>query len=357
MAKSPIPVLNFSDGCPDCGTREVTLPQSLPDLGDDFNWHARDYEGFRMFMLEELAARFPERSRWTAADQEVVLVESLAWALDQVSDMLDRVTHEGSLEIARRTDSIQRLLNLIGYYPDPDEKLEAARLNGPRAVHNQRRMVTVDDYALRLEEHPLVVQAHSMVQWRGSWNIIRIAPILWGNFKLDNKLTTLPANKEKELKDFRYKNRLPLVPANTYGEELLIWLETYRMSGQEIRLENPVWVGVIFSVSVRVGRNYYKSEVKRALLDVLSNKSGGFFEMGRLRFGEDLHSSDLIQTVMQVDGVENICILRFSRVDNPDQTITDTIVLSGLEVAVCDNNPKNPGRGWLQIDCQGGRLG
>ena len=42
--------------CPDCGVREVHLPAPLPKVGDDFDWLVRDYDGFRMFMLEELAA-------------------------------------------------------------------------------------------------------------------------------------------------------------------------------------------------------------------------------------------------------------------------------------------------------------
>ena len=75
----------------------------------------RDYDGFRLFMLEELAARFPERTRWTPADMEVVLVEQLAALLDQLSDMLDRIAGEGYLETARRPDSVRRLLGLIGY--------------------------------------------------------------------------------------------------------------------------------------------------------------------------------------------------------------------------------------------------
>ena len=54
------------------------MPRALPALGDDFDWLLRDYDGFRLFMLEELAARYPERRRWTPADLEVVLVEALA---------------------------------------------------------------------------------------------------------------------------------------------------------------------------------------------------------------------------------------------------------------------------------------
>ena len=115
MAQTPESHLIFADGCSDCATREVDLPEPLPMLGDDFDWLLRDYDGFRLFMLEELAARYPERRRWTPADMEVVIVETLSVVLDQLSDMLDRVRAEAFLEIARRPESVRRLLAMIGY--------------------------------------------------------------------------------------------------------------------------------------------------------------------------------------------------------------------------------------------------
>ena len=115
MADTPVSELVFKGNCPDCGAREVHLPAALPKPGDDFDWRVRDYDGFRMFMLEELAARFPERNRWTPADLEVVLVEVLATVLDQLSDMLDRVANEAFLETARRPETVRNLLSFIGY--------------------------------------------------------------------------------------------------------------------------------------------------------------------------------------------------------------------------------------------------
>ena len=68
MALNPTVRLEYAGGCPDCGRRHVELPPVLPTIGDDFDWDLRDYDGFRLFMLEALAARFPERHRWTPAD-------------------------------------------------------------------------------------------------------------------------------------------------------------------------------------------------------------------------------------------------------------------------------------------------
>ena len=57
-------------------------------------------------LLEELAARFPERPNWAPADMEVVLVEALAVVLDQLADMQDRVQAEAFLETAHHNASV-----------------------------------------------------------------------------------------------------------------------------------------------------------------------------------------------------------------------------------------------------------
>jgi len=99
MARAPRQRLIFDDGCADCGRRVAELPRPLPAVGDDFDWQLRDFDSFRRFLLQDLAARFPERERWTPApaDLEIVLQENLAAVLDQLSDMLDRVASEATL--------------------------------------------------------------------------------------------------------------------------------------------------------------------------------------------------------------------------------------------------------------------
>ncbi len=191
MADEPQVTLEYTEGCGDCGKRHVELPAPLPAVGDDFDWDVRDYDGFRLFMLEELAARFPERRNWAPADMEVVLVETLSVVLDQLSDMNDRIQSESFLETARRPDTVRRMLEMIGYKPllhidkpllesiakttptlDNNQKLEMlwdyypnlmdeAKLAGPRSIHQQHRMVTQDDYRNQLLGHPLVLDIDS----------------------------------------------------------------------------------------------------------------------------------------------------------------------------------------------------
>lgn len=391
MADNPKTRLSFEGRCPDCAERRIDLPPPLPVVGDDFDWMVRDFDSFRRFMLEELAARFPERTRWTPADMEVVLLEVLAAVLDQLSDMADRVAAEAFLETARRPESVRRLLGLIGYdaataaglvddssdmgnVETREEKLErlwrqnralmdTARQEGPRAIHTQRRMVTVEDYANRLKEHPLVLRAHAWSEWSGSWTTIRAAVVLWKDSLLDQDELEYPIELQEMVNNFHFKQGLwPLVwkpESPTIRTALRPCLDAYRMLGQEVLLEDILPVGIKMSLSIRVADNFFRSEVHHAVQDALGTGPGGFFEPGRLGFGEDLFAGDIFQVVMSLDGVENVCLNRFKRFGDhyPDQANTGQIVLEELEIAVCNNDPANPERGFYNLSLHGGRRG
>ncbi|MCP4657390.1 MAG: hypothetical protein GY856_18445 [bacterium] len=397
MAELPQAKLTFRGRCPDCGERRVLLPEPLPAVGDDFDWQVRDYDGFRLFMLEQLAARFPERRRWTPADLEVVLVEALAAVLDQLSDMLDRVASEAFLETARRPESVRRLLQLIGYdavqhavaakqispAATDDEAIdknkaaldafwlrsphamEMARQAGPRSVHVQHRMVTVDDYARRLEDHPLVLRAHSWSRWTGSWTTIRVAVICWANHLLDECLEQISGEDEEiceKIERFHMERGLSLpdlTATPSIRAVLRSYIDAYRMVGQEVMLEDARPVGIAMALSLRLAENFFQSEMRRAVAQALGGGPEGFFRPGRLRFGEDLYASDVVQAVMAVDGVESVCLNRFKRLGSrfPDRSGSGNIVLDGLEVAVCDNDPAEPERGYYRLSLHGGRKG
>lgn len=413
MAQSPVPELSFSVfACPDCGERTYRLPGPLPDIGDDVDWRARDFDGFRRFMLEELAARFPERTQWTPADLEVVLVEVLAAVLDQLSDMTDRVAHEATLETARHPASVRRLLSFIGYdavtaafstgvisidpvadrgeavkaldqlWLDEPHVMDGARAEGPARVYDQHRMVTVDDYALRLDDHPMVLRAKSSSDWTGSWETISVAVILADTgWRLDTvfphpadpAIVALPPAERRKAEE-----RIARLRARTeaYHKEIglapPLWetrpslrgiirplIDAYRMATQPVDLIDAVPVGIAIVVSLVVRPTYFRSEVRRAAETALGNGAGGFFEPGRLGFGEDLFASDLIAMLMGLDGVENVCLIRFKRVgdSNPENAETARIRLDGLEIAVCDNDRARLERGYVQIRVNGGARG
>lgn len=383
MAELPRPVLEFQDSCRQCARREVVIPGPLPEIGDDFDWLTRDFEGFRRFMLEDLAARFPERARWTPADLEVVLIEAFAAVLDQLSDMLDRVTAEGTLETARRPESVRRLLTLIGVdavrdagvadaqalqklWEQEPARMDAARRAGPRSVHAQRRMVSLEDYASSLEAHPLVNRAQAALEWGGAWNIVRVAATLLEDSHLDDEVFARapdPARLAADLEAFHRDRELPPLAefpvAVTFRMLLHTYIERHRMLGQDVRLHDAERVGIELALSIRVRPQYFQSEVRREVEQALGRGRTGFFRPGRLRFGEDLYIADVIQALMALDGVENVCVNRFKRLGRQfaDQSVGGRIVLSGLEIAVCDNQPGSPEHGYFRVNLHGGRAG
>jgi hypothetical protein len=398
-------LLRFDHSCRACARREVRLPPVLPAVGDDFDWKVRDFEGFRRFMLEDLAARFPERKRWTAADMEVVLVEAFAAALDQLSDMLDRVAAEATLETARRPDSVLDLLSLVGhdvlgpamrlglppfdgfcslgeeaqrrqlgeYWLANPDQMDEARRAGPRAIRTQRRMVSLEDYALRVEAHPLVNRAQAALEWNGAWPLVRVAVTLSNDRDLEQDpfapsapFSAADAERlRKETEDFHSHHDLPPLAEfpdpPSFRMLLHSYIEAFRMLGQEVKLQPAELVPIELALSIRVKPGYFQSEVRREAERALGRGPDGFFQPGRLRFAEDLHAADIIQALMTIDGVENVCVNRFKRLglQFADESARGVIRLSGLEIAVCDNDndPQNADRGYFRLSLHGGRPG
>jgi len=276
----------------------------------------------------------------------------------------------GETETAEERDEREkaRRRRLAGYWLANPQAMEEARRAGPRSIHVQHRMVTVDDYARRLEEHPLVLRAHAWESWTGSWTTVRVAIIAWENRLLD-AAPAYPAELWKAIAGFHKERELPIplpeppqplpVPVPSIRTLLTLYVDVYRMAGQEVVLDDAAPVPITLALSVRVAEDFYQSEVRRAVKEVLGTGPLGFFRPGRLQFGEDLHASDVIEAVMALDGVENVCLNRFKRLGGefPDQVLSGRILLEGLEVAVCDNDPANPGRGYFRLTLHGGRKG
>lgn len=394
MAETPRPDLVFEGGCPDCGERRIRPPDPLPGVPDDFDWQARDYDSFRLAMMQDLVARAPERTRWTPADMEVVIVELLAAALDRASHALDTIQGERFLDTARRPQSVRRLLAFIGYDAvansdpraleaaraaagDPDlsdaealerswrldpQAMERARAAGPTAIREQKRMVTVADHALELERHPLVARASGRTTWSGSWTVITVALLLRRGRRLDQPLLDLTAGEIAAI-EARHRARGAVLPdltsAPTAREVLRAYVERHRMLGREVRLGEANEVGITFQLSVRIGEAYYRSEVERALKQAFSSARGGFFEPGVRGFGADLFASDLVEAALGVEGVEIACINRLKRVGRRHSDVAGTgrLEIAPDEILVCDNRAGAPERGYFRIALHGGTPG
>lgn len=425
MAELGAAKLIFDRSCPDPGRREIDLPVPLPEIGDDFDWNLGDYDSYRDAMLDELARRYPERRWWTSADLEVVLLEVFAAVLDQLSDMADRVAAESYLETARRPETVLAWLSFIGaeleelafeseldlesvltsentsrdggssgdaasggdedndglsdrelmtnailekWRADPPV-MESIRLAEPGNIRTQKRMSSLRDYELRLEEHPLVLRAQANRLWGGSWPVVWITVSLWNNMLLADSIggpesgRPVISGATKEDTD-RFHEKRKLRPpdweaADTLSDVLDKYLIRYRSIGQEVLLVDVDPVGIDLSFCLTIQPNYFQSEVLREARRVLGRGPGGFFEPGRLKFGEDLHVSDFYQRLMGLDGIDTVDALIFKKVGNryPNRAAEGLVALSPQEVAVCDDDYFRRERGTLKITMRGGRRG
>lgn len=403
MAELPAPLLKFEGVCPDCGSRSARLPLPIPGVDEDFDWRARDYDSFRLFMMQELASRFPERRRWTVADMEVVVVELLAAALDRASHAIDRVQAERFIDSARRPESLRRLLAMIGWEVDPatqrrlmdaelkrlqdqgipetearsperlveewwrknPTRMEEARRRGPGQITEQRRMVTLQDHEDMLIAHPLVALARARMIWTGSWHSLLVSTLLEDDTGLDEPLHGEGALRDElwqEIVAFHEIRGLP-VPARTPGltgrRILRPLIEQYRMIGQEVFLETARAASITLVLSVRAKPGYFRSELLQALASVFTSDQGGFFEPGRLGFGEPLYASDVIEAAMQVEGVGVACLNLFKRVGSvfPDMSAEGVIEVEDDEFIRCMNDRRSPARGTIRITVNGGETG
>ena len=367
--------------------RVENLPEQLPGCPDDFDWKQRDWDSFRFAMLSDLKRAFPQRTEWSVSDLETVLVEILGFGLDMLSDKADRIMNESFLETANDPDRIKLFTDFLGYNPytrlSPDVTdvadfwrsnpydMNLARRYAPTEIVSRERMVTPDDYARTLSLHPLVEQCLVSLTWDGSTQVITAALILSGGLTLDtaidahgtaDDLQSEIAAFHKAL-DFSVQNSgIYWMPDLTDGvtPRMLLdrYVNLYRMAGQKVELEDARQVGIDLALHVTIQPNFYCSEVMYEVKGIMNDEPGGFFEPGRLRFGQDVTIGDVMEWVMAVDGVANVRADRLKRSGNcPDLTASGVIALKTNEYAVIRNSLGVPPVGQLTLTFSGGIKG
>ena len=389
-AEKPSLTLDFfkdSDGNWQGRRRVEHLPQSLPALPDDFDWKQRDWDSFRFAMLSELKQSFPQRTDWSVSDLESVLVEALAFGLDMLSDKADRVMNESFLETACDPDRIKRFIDFLGFNPynrAPPEVTDAAeywrknpyemnlaRRHAPASIVSQERMVTLSDYSLRLGRHPLVKQSLVSLSWDGSAEVVAIALILINGLTLDSELGGEGLSKELQIAIAAFHRELDLnqtrkgvcwMPDLEKGvtPRMLIerYVNRYRMAGQKVALADAEAVGIDLKLTVMIQPNFYLSEVMYEVKRIMGAQPGGFFEPGRLRFGEDVAMGDIMEWVMSVNGVANARVDQLKRSGPwPDRTASGFILLKDNEYAVIQESAAAMGKGNLSLSFLGGIKG
>ena len=190
------------------------------------------------------------------------------------------------------------------------------------------------DYEAVVEQNSQVEQAVASLRWTGSWHTVFIAvePQAGGN----------------------------LTP--TLQRTLKAAAERYRLAGQDLELDSPQYLSLQIELQVCVDPNYFSSDVKQALLQVLGNGimpngQPGLFYPDTFTFGQTVYLSPVYAAARSVAGVVTVTATKFQPqgVDTMQYLDAGEIKLGPLQVARLENNPSYPDHGQLTLLMEGGK--
>jgi Baseplate J-like protein len=221
---------------------------------------------------------------------------------------------------------------------DPESN-DQIRRRAPQAFLSQApstlaRAITMADYEGIAENNPEVNQAVASLRWTGSWYSVFVAVEPLGGGDLTPALQQTVGNS----------------------------VETYRLAGQDLQLESPLYVSLQIALTVLVDDNYFRSDVEGSLLQVLGNQvlpngQKGLFYPDNFTFGQTVYLSPIYAAARSVAGVMSVMATQFQpQGTNTTQYLaTGEIKLGSLQAARLENDPSYPDHGQLTLNMQGGR--
>lgn len=220
-----------------------------------------------------------------------------------------------------------------GTDPEPTEKV---RLYAPHAFRTQERAVTESDYEQAAQRHPQVQRAAATLRWTGSWHTMFVTVDRKGGLPIDD----------------------------SFREELLSFLERFRLAGCDVEVDAPRFVPLDISMTVCVKPGYPRDSLKAALLEAFSSADlprgqRGFFHPDNFTFGQPVYLSRVMATAKKVPGVDWITMKdggRFQRwgCKARGELAEGMIRMERLEIARLDNDPNAPENGRIEFIVRGG---
>lgn len=114
-------------------------------------------------------------------------------------------------------------------------------------------------------------------------------------------------------------------------------------------------------MDICVQSNYSRSDVKKVLLEILSNRvrfdgSKGLFHPDNFTFGQTVYLSKIYSAIQKVPGVLSVTMNKFQPLgNNSSQALESGKLLMGrTEIARLDNDPSALENGILTINMSGG---
>lgn len=214
------------------------------------------------------------------------------------------------------------------------ETAEEVRQRAPSAFRTQLRAVTEADYAEVTERDVRVQQARALLRWTGSWHTVFVTVDPFGGTELDPVL-------ESQIESH---------------------VDRYRMAGHDLEIDAPVFVPLEIDLHVCVRPDYFRSAVKKAMLDLFSNRvlpdgRRGLFHPDKFSFGQTVYLSPLYAAAQSVPGVTSVQITTFKRRASTDRTglAKGSLQLGRKEIAQLDNDRNFAERGVFRLTLGGGK--
>jgi len=220
---------------------------------------------------------------------------------------------------------------------DP-EPIADVKTYAPEAFRVQERAVTEDDYAMIAERHPDVLKARATRRWTGSWYTVFLT--------------------------IERRAGRPLDAA--FRADLVAFMETYRLAGEDLEIEQPIYVPLDINLVACVKPGYFRSHIETALQYVFSNRRNpdgtiGFFYPDHFTFGQPVYLSQIVAAAMNVDGIDwvdpestDFVFQRFAQVA-AGEIAQGFVPMQRLEVARLDNDASVPENGRIHFELMGGQ--
>ena len=246
---------------------------------------------------------------------------------------------EAIAHIDVKDDGFLRIRNPLSAAGGVDaEPIDEVKLYAPEAFRVQERAVTEADYAAIAERFAGVARAVGTRRWTGSWYTVFVSVERRGGVALDT----------------RFRHQL--------GE----FLERYRMAGEDLELEDPIYVPLDINLVICVKSGYFVAHVEKALYEAFDDRdhadgTRGFFHPDNFTFAQPVYLSQVIARAMQVAGVGFVDTtagdFRFQRFgQKANGEIADGLIAMGrLEIARLENSLSQPENGQIGFSLMGGQ--
>ncbi len=263
-------------------------------------------------------------------------VESLFTATYRVGNGVAGNVGRGSIAhvVTTSTDIVGATNPLPAVGGADPEPADVVRRDAPEAFLVQQRAVTAGDYAEVTGRHRDVQRAAATFRWTGSWHTVFVTADRAGGGTVDE----------------------------TFENDLRAHIEPFRMAGYDLEVDGPSLVPLDIELHVCAQRDFFRSQVRRAVLDVLSSGvradgTLGVFHPDRFTFAQPVYLSPIVAAAQAVAGVESVSVVRFQRQRQDASSAIDTGVLpmGRLEIGRLDNDPNFPERGVLIVTVGGGK--